>query len=325
MIEFIMSSFVKKYSDGKLRLQWRDAIGITNKIIKDILKDEDPDLLISIDGFDFIDSDGLVWVLLLGDYLKSRGKQIWLELPSNKYQLRYLKDSRFIDVSQDFFTISNIYQLDLENDISRKKYKSDYLRFWKVDISTVSQILNLSITKTLLDFLNIDPITDIAYEFLQPFSNLIIETNRNLVQHSRLISGEGWGYFSLSSKQFRGQPRIACTLGDAGVGFKKSLAGKGMNIKNDKDAIKGALLFRYHNQEGAGLFRAVRLASRLKGVVKIRSGISSAFLNLQKSYLQNDEQVYNHIFNEIQFRNEKLYFPGVQFYVEVEGEQHAGK
>jgi len=177
--------------------------------------------------------------------------------------------------------------------VRSKAKKYDYLRFWKIDISTINQITSVNIHTTIAELLNLNPIGDIVFEILQPFANMIIETNRNLIQHSRDKDGEGYGYFVLASKPSKDRPRITCTVGDSGVGFRNSLNRKGIHLRNDGEAIKHALFYRYNNREGAGLFRAVQLASILRGVVKMRSGRTSAFLNLRKVHLHKDDQVYN--------------------------------
>ncbi len=325
MIEIRLSQIVREHLDRKKRLQWEDAVtAINSPTYQNFLKSDDPELFLSLRDLDYIDSDGLLWILLLGDFLNEKGKMVWLELPSNKWQLNFLKKSYFVETAQECFSITNLYKLDdsfIHSGIKRKN--DNYLRFWKVDISSINKLSTVYLHKTVSNVLNKNILDHLDFTVIQPFVNLIVETNRNLIQHSRGKHGEGWGYFVLSEKPTKFGKRLTCTIGDNGIGFKKSLIDKGLHIRNDQEAINRALLFRYHNREGAGLFRAVQFASRLSGVIRVRSGQASSFINFNNTYLENENSVHDFISNKTIKRLEKVFFPGVQIYVEALGDGHA--
>jgi hypothetical protein len=316
-----MSQMVRQQSDQKKRLQWEDVLhAINTPVGQKAIKSEDPELFLSLRNLDYINPDGLVWLLLLSDYLNEKGKMIWLELPNDRWQLDYLKNSYFIDVAQENFSITNLYKLDSSIiGTKTKKGSNDYLRFWKVDISSVNQLSLVNLHKTIAKVLNIYVLDELDFNVVQPFVNLIIETSRNLVQHSRGRNGDGWGYLVLAQKPFKGVKRLTCMIGDNGIGFKKSLTDKGVHVRGDQEAINKALLFRYHNREGAGLFRSVQFASRLHGVVRIRTGKASSFLNFTNQYLDDEDNVQSFINKNMVRRDEKIFFPGVQIYIEATG------
>lgn len=325
MIELHMSQLVKPQKDQKKRLQWDDVIYAMNSPIgREAITSEDPELFLSLRHLDYIDPDGLMWLLLLSDFLSERGKMIWLQLPDDKWQLDYLKRSYFVDIAQENFSITNLYKLDSSTiGLPRKQERGNYLRFWKVDISTVNQLSTVYLHKTIAKVLNVNILDELDFHVIQPFVNLIIETSRNLVQHSRGSHGDGWGYLVLAQKPSRRGNRLTCMIGDNGIGFQKSLSDKGIHVRGDQDAINKALLFRYHNREGAGLFRSVQFASRLHGVVKIRSGRASSFLNFTNRFLDNEDNVQSFINKNMIKRSEKVIFPGVQVYIEAMGGYHA--
>ncbi len=319
MISIQLSDYAPLSSDNKRRFQWDEAQSIIKSPIGDnVLKSNDSELFFSLEGFDYIEADGLLWLLLIGDYLQDKGKLMWLELPSDRKQLQFIKSTLFVNAAQELFTITNLFYLDAVR-VNKPAFSDipSYFNFLNVDINSVSLISYVFLIQNISRVLNLRPTAEMEFEIMQPFANLIIETNRNLVQHSRPRNGDGQGFFVLSVSHRRNGNLLKCVLGDCGMGFNKSLQNKGLVSRNDIDAIKNALLFRYHNQEGAGLFNAVQFASRLEGVVKIRSGWSSAFLNFSKAFLQDREQVQNFINSKTYFRDEKTYFPGVQVYIEA--------
>lgn len=314
MITVKIANFISPRSDGKKRLEWNGILNfLRSREYSQIRTSTTCDILFSLEGFDFINSDGLIWLLLMGDEFKNKNNSLWLEFPRNNKQLEYLKSSKFYIIALDLFSITNLFYLDdtKETQINRG------MEFFKVNIEslgTLMQELNLFLTFDFAKSVDISPYGEIVFEHLPPFLRMMTETSKNIVQHSRESENTGWGYFIVS--QIRKDLLRFC-IGDAGRGFLSSLKSKGVNTKDDFDAIYHALLFRYYEQEGEGLFRVVQFVSHLNGIIRLRSGRGEAFLDVSKNLLDTDNKTKNFIEQNLRKVRSDLYFPGVQIQIDV--------
>ena len=311
-----LASYVTASRDGKKRLEWSAAtIFLQSNEYREIAQPSGQDLLFSLDGFDYMNPDGLIWLLLLGDQLKTKENSLWLELPRNPEQLRYLKSYNFHNVVLDNFSIVNVYYL---NEVSSFMLPES-MKFFRVNLMTLTRVMkelnNLFGSVDFLGQLGISPVGETSMEFLPPFLRTIQETTKNIVQHSSRVPDEGAGYFVISPV---GKGRVRLCVADAGWGFSASLLSKGIRTKDDFDAIRNALFFRYLRPGGEGLFRVVQFVARLGGVIRMRSGSGEAFLQLPQRLLRSDQDTKHFIEDQLKPVRSRFYFPGVQLQIDLQ-------
>ena len=160
---------------------------------------------------------------------------------------------------------------------------------------------------------------EFGFEYLQPFVSTISETSKNVVQHSRKQEDSGWGYFIISEIKQRRSSQFRFCIADAGQGFLFSLRSKGVQVSDDLDAIRHALMFRYHTKGGEGLFRTVMFSSQLSGFINIHSGSARASLDLRNTQLRTEDETRRFIEANLTVAKESFYFPGVQIQFDVLG------
>ena len=300
--------------DGKKRLDWSASSRLLETATwKGIAATRSEDITISLDGFDWLYGDGLTWMLLALDYLRQNQNALWLELPSDKRQLSYLKESRFISVAAEICSFSNVF--DLED--TRPSRPSD-LTFHSITMESLVPVL-----RGLNHFLRMGPFGRMVnaghagyvdMELIPAFATAISETAKNVVQHSQTIEGTGFGYLSVARVQ---QNLFRISVGDVGRGFRASLANKGVSVASDSEAIREALLYRYHAKKGEGLFRVAQFLSHQEGVIRMRSNGGDGFLKLPKRYVTDDEEVKEQIISNLSLYDRTTAFPGVQLMIDV--------
>lgn len=310
-----LANFAIPGSDGKMRLDWNGAIGfLRSPTYREVRELGDHSFLFSLEGFDYLNPDGLIWLLLLGDQLKLKGNSVWLQLPRDPDQLRYLKSCNFQNVALENFSIANVFYLD---EVPSLRFPEG-MRFFRVNLTTLATLLRelstLFGSEDFLRQLGVSPIGEITMEFLPPFLRTIHETSKNIVQHSGRIEDRGYGYLVISPI---GKSRVRLCLGDAGRGFSSSLLAKGIRARDDFDAIRHALLFRYYRPGGEGLFRVIQFVSRLGGVVRIRSGSQEGFLTLPQQLFAKDDNTRHFIEHYLKQVPSRFDFPGVQLQIDL--------
>lgn len=316
MNEVRLADFVMPSKDGKKRLEWGWATSFLQSQQYGTLRDLTcEDIQFSLDGFDYLNPDGLLWVLLLGEQLKKRDNVLWLELPRSPEQVAYIRESRFAAVVQDDFSIPNIFRLD---ETINRPLRLDLAFFSRIDINTISRLQNrivdLFTSQRLIKVLGVTPLGELHVKFMPSLMRVVNETSKNVVQHSGDVPDTGNGYFAISQL---GADAIRFCIGDTGCGFASSLRAKGIEVRDDYDAIQHALLFRYYQPFGEGLFRVIQLVSRLGGVIIIRSGSSQTLLNLNRKVLLNDDETKSFVLASIGKKWEQPQFPGVQLQIDV--------
>ncbi len=313
MIPIKLIEYATPSTDNKYRLEWSNMIRFfKSSDYNNLLTVSDEAILFSLENFAWINADGLIWLLLIADELKSKDNSLWLDLPRNVSQLEYIKFSNFHEVAQQHFSITNLFYLD---EIERNKPLTN-MKFYKVDVNTLGSLL-----KDITSFLSLSGdfkekmllSGDIIYEYLPDFLGAIGETSKNIVQHSTEVDNSGNGYFVISAI---GRNKISFCIADSGRGFRSSLIGKSVKTKSDFDAIKQALLYRY-KLEGEGLFRVVQFISQLNGFLRIRSGNCETFLNVSKNVLVEDSDTKDFIMKNLMKFESSFNFPGVQIKIDV--------
>lgn len=311
-----LAQLVTSRSDGRRRLDWRGANEIAQSSVwRGILSSAKRDVLFDLSGFDYLNNDGLLWLLLLAERLRERAPDStpWLELPRDQAQLRYIKSSGFDRVASELFMVTNVYLVD-SLDVRESKAG---MRFYRVDIESLPAVMrdfgSLLSSSQFVKSLGMIPLDETSVEFFPAFYQVVTETPKNIVQHSRDTATAGSGYMVTSELGF-GVTRIC--VGDTGRGFRASLQAKGTKAENDFDAIREALLYHYNHREGEGLFRVLQFVSQLKGLIKIRSGSCETRLDLRQRYLADDEDAK--VFLENEMLHQSVHpFGGVQLLIDV--------
>ncbi|MDO8848377.1 MAG: hypothetical protein Q7W51_08345 [Coriobacteriia bacterium] len=316
MDEIRFSQFAAPWRDEKTRLDWKTATALFGSPNwQELELSTTSEVLFSLRGIDYLNPDGLLWVLLLGERARQvdRNRTLWLELPHEGASLRYLKESAFAAVSSEVFMLSNPYDLDRVDVPAPRRG----LRFYRVDIdslgSVVSDVGCLLTSSEFLKGLGIVPFDEVAFEYVPPFLGVVSETTKNVVQHSHSTLSGGRGYIVIGEMR-TGVTRIC--IGDAGRGLRSSLDAKGANVADDAAAIEGALLYHYANPEGEGLFRVLQLVSFLEGAIRIRSGAREVFLDLSNDYLRTEDETRSFIEEKARY-HKCANFPGVQVMIDV--------
>lgn len=312
--------FTAPSKDGKLRLEWSWVHKfLTSDTYSQLTQASGRDILFSLKGFDYLNVDGLIWLLLLGEYLRSRNNSLLLELPEDRGNLQYIKSSNFVNVARDNFYLSNIYALD---DIDVSKFPKGLAYFNQISVNSLTSLLSSTgetiRSERFLHALHLVELGRLHAEVFPSFLRIINETTKNVVQHSSEAPNQGVGYFGL---QQIGPDRIRICVGDAGQGFRNSLASKGIKVKDDYDGIEQALLFRLHRQLGEGLFRVFQMVSLLQGAIRIRSFSAETFFNLSQRYLSDDEQTRSYINYTLAQMSKRSFpnFPGAQLQIDIRG------
>jgi len=280
----------------------------------------------SLKGFDYLNPDGLLWVLLIGEELTGKGYYLSLELPIEKNNVEYLEECGFLEIAREYFSFLNIFEF---GKIKLQRSRGKNVLLAKIEKNTLEGFLarfeQIELRGEILEWLGHPKHDQQRFEYMFPFYNLIKEIAYNIVQHSSYKKDEGKGYFIISPFS---PDWVRLCMGDAGQGFLNSLKAKGLEgklkklrweLKNDFDAIKTALAYKYivGDISGGGLFAVVKLASQLRGVIKVRSVRGEATLKLTNGILVDDEETFRYIDTKTIGGVVKSDFPGVQFIIDL--------
>jgi len=319
MDTFELAGFIKPGQDDLKRLEWRGMIEfLGSPVFREISAKSRADILISLEDFDYVNADGLIWIMVLGDLLKAKGNSLWLQLPRDQHLLKQLKSSNFCDIAGSIFSFTNLYLLD---EIPETRTLIG-VAFSRIDLTSLRFLLPKIRNFLLVDLpkrLGTTPHGEFGFEYLQPFVSTISETSKNVVQHSRKEEDSGWGYLIISEIKQRHSSQFRFCIADAGQGFLSSLLSKGLKVSDDLDAIRHALMFRYHMKGGEGLFRTVMFTSQLNGFINIHSGSARASLDLRHTRLRTQDETRKFIETNLRVLKEGFYFPGVQIQLDVRG------
>jgi len=166
---------IRKYSksdrQGHTRLDWLTAGNVIGSgayaQAKALRGDE---ILLSLEGIDYFNPDGLIWLLLLGQQLASNGNRLHLELPHDLDRVRTLAESNFDDVAKDVFSVTNRYALD---EYRRLNGQTVRMFFYRVCLDTVgslrSRLDSHFQSEEFARTIGISRTDQIAFEFLPGF------------------------------------------------------------------------------------------------------------------------------------------------------------
>lgn len=315
MIAIYLSKFIDTGKDNKRRLDWNGInIFLQTKEFFELNISSKKDILFSLKGFDYINADGLIWLLLFGSELKKKNNSLWLLLPDDIVQLNFIKSSNFYKIAMEQFSIANIFDLESINDLDSP---SRGMVFYKVNLESLTSInkdLDHFFTYDIFKKLHISKFGKVAYEYFPVFMQLINETSKNIVQHSQEEQYTGCGYLIINKI---GRDIFRICVCDTGQGLLASLKSKKINVGDDFEAIKHALLYRYYKREGEGLFRVIQFISTMEGSIILRSGSEEAYLNLRNTKFCDDEETKSFIQNNLRINKRKIFFPGLQILIEL--------
>jgi hypothetical protein len=305
--------------DAKSRIGWDHFSQIVrSEDFRLALRSPDPELSFSFSDLQNIHPDRLLWLLLAGEHLRSKGKKVSLVLPDHPGKLQFLRSSHFLALAEDLFAFSNRSVLDTLPVFSPEPETCYCSEFRRVEIGS-AMCLDLAVFhEWIQDWICRCSASIEFWNMLSALAQLVVEIGRNIVFHSRY--GDGWGYSVLTIERGAAPPRLSCTIADTGRGFRRSLLAKGCAVPNDMEAIKRAVLFRCEKAgECGGLFMAIQLAGCLSGTVRIRSGSAFASLELKGRPVLTRDGARQFLESGLEINCEKGYFPGVQFYVGLNG------
>jgi len=314
MYDLPLIFFATPSQDGKKRLNWNTISNfLDSEQWTEIRKRNNDEIVISLNGFDWLEGDGLTWVLLLVEFLRDNGNTPWVELPRDKRQLTALNSSSFVAVASQICPLSNVFALD-----GTSVNKATTERFYSIsNVNTLADTLRSLFrffNSEFSNLLNINRLGEIGIEVMPLFTYGISETAKNIVKHSREIDSAGWGYLSVAKV---GTKMLRFTVGDVGRGLLASLKSKSIEVHDDTESIRQALLYRYYAKDGEGLFRVSQLVAHQKGAMRIRSGHADAFLHFPKTIPKGDESLKAAITNNLRFMHKQSAFPGVQIMIDV--------
>ncbi len=308
----------------KYYLNWDTCTSfIASKKWDEISKIKNSNIVFDLEGFDVVNLDGLVWILLIGEMLYKNNNYLILKLPRNEMILKYIKTVGFDQVASKVFElfpkfwVASIEEYKTIKGIKIKKVQD-------INIQNVSEEFRIFIkSKEFIKLTNIETTGQIFWEYIQPLLMPIIsELLSNIIEHSGEKVNTGNGYVTM----FVSGKKINILIADAGVGFKKGLERKGLLVKDEAEAIKKAFLFKYFRNtkvEGRGIFEVLKCLRKLGGWLRIRSvkaegnvGFASGDVRLYKEH--NEDVVIKEIIERQLKIYEKGNFPGVQYSILID-------
>ena len=299
--------------DDKLRMNWSTIDRfLGSRDTRSVLALRNAEVKFSIDGFDYLAPDGLIWVLLLGEHLIAQDNIVWLQLPKQQNQLSYIKRAGFHLAAERSLYIDNRYVLE---GVSPEPAARG-MQFFRVEPASLNSVLRevnvLLSGETFRERLGITLPDELRFLVLPPFVRTVVETVKNIVQHSGPRPGSGSGYFVIGPV---GLSKLRLCVGDVGRGFAATLAEKGIRTENDRAAILAALTFGYDGLQGEGLFRVVEFMSRFNGFLRVHSGQANCRMTVPHR-LRDSQSARDHIVANLKQYPQPIAFPGVQIMVD---------
>jgi hypothetical protein len=302
---------------------------------------------INLDGINYIQHDGAIWIAYIAAYRKFTRKITDITLPTNPDVIGYLK-------SINFNIIADGTMIHFNNSSDLEHYPPKYI-YSKKEEQNLAKLISiqsqrLSISPKEINFLLKDYLLsvafpefkskDIGYLFESLFSTTINEIIKNITDYGGEKLGDGIGYCSLMPS-LRQENFMRYCFFDIGKGFRTTLLEKKNdseykklgNIDDDKTAIIKGLLFRQaiKSENIIGLYPVLGIICATKGKIGVRSG--NAIVEIDFSQAQTYDNFRNNFFKGfdrsideslklffnriIQYRNVESVIPGSQIYVDI--------
>lgn len=316
MATVALKDFVRPKKD-KYYLDWGNLRNfMTSEVWRKISKLENSDIHFNLDGFDKVNLDGLIWLLLIGDILRKKKNYLVIHLPKDKKILRYMKSVGFDQNALELYELyprfyfDEIEEYGLVKGVKIEKVKNSNLNDVK------GKFQKFIDSEEFAKMIGEEPTGQIFWEYIRPLLKpTIFELLNNIVEHSGKALNTGHGYAGI----FKSGSKISIFIADAGVGFKEGLERRGLSVQREEDAIKKAFLFKYYRskeREGVGIFGVLKNLRKLGGWVKVGSGKSEGYLEKMEVRLreeQNEDDIIRRIVERNLILYQRSYFPGVQY------------
>lgn len=255
--------------------------------------DKDDHITLKLSQLGFISPEALIILVTISKiiYDKTGNSVNWSEISAEMYS--YLER---VDVGNLEFII-------LKKPASAKKFYRSKTSENLVELSVIKdwKEIGTAIQKTKGVINKWFP--NKPMEYRNDLVTLIRETVENSIDHSGTIAMDGYCYYIVQKYEKNGKIEIQIAVGDIGVGMLTSLRREFPNVKNDVEAICGALLEGKSGRKmGGGLgYHSIKDAlSNLKGRLIIRSGMGIIKYKLDK----NNPRIYR--------ERMKVRYPGTQ-------------
>lgn len=223
----------------------------------------------------FADPFGMIGLLALGQYIKSKGEQAVLQLPEEGDVVGYMARMDFFEQAEDLFEIHGG---------SRRKRSDDENKSSQVllEITAVNSHEDVHGVVDRVSQRAIDILTkELGYPRPQAarFSTILSEVTQNIIEHA-----ETGGFVATQTYTFKrrlgGRRAVVIAVMDLGIGFKQSLtsahATRFADRWSDATALESAFMHgmsRFHDPgRGQGLQQIRRTVNLWGGRFSIRSG-----------------------------------------------------
>jgi anti-anti-sigma regulatory factor len=232
-------------------------------------------ICIDLGDVTFIDPYGMVGVLELGYYLKSRGKEVILRLPRSEEVPKYLERMDFFRFLTKVFILEPPY-LDLTERYHRRIASDVLLEITRIEKSDDIHFIVNQVRDRAGSILE----AHLHYDerAIHHFIVALAEVCQNILEHSQNVGYVGIQKYFYAKSLAKNVVKIAVM--DLGIGIKNSLSPRFSSIYgvkwSDLLAIENALLHgasRYEDVgRGHGLTEVRKFVQKWNGKISIRSG-----------------------------------------------------
>ncbi len=252
--------------------------------------------MIDLSDVAFIDPYGMVGILEIGEFLKSKGVRKTIILPISEEVLKYLERMDFFKFADNYFAIE-----PSEPQISDKYLRSSYSDVL-LEITPIEKSDDIHfIVGKVKERANAILKKHLHYDerAINGFIVALSEVCQNIIEHS-----ENKGFVGIQKYHFQNLNKniVKIAVMDIGIGFRSSLSER-FSLRNDFDAIEKALLHgasRYADEgRGHGLAAVRRFVNQWNGKISIRSGTAKLSIIPEWSWGKGKETKFS-------------YFPGSQ-------------
>lgn len=289
------------------------------------------DLRMTLRGFDVVRGHGLLGLVLLCQYILRKYRSVPIvEFPEDISRLREPLKLRFLDFCFSPacpFEISNSALIERASSVGAPAEVQFPLGFSEVNGGTIGTLVRRLQESTKLG-------GSLAYDMgwgpndvernVEAIGFMIVEVIRNVVMHSDAKPDAGYGYLMVEKTQ----RALAISVGDIGVGIRRSLVLKREVSGNDTQAIEQALLYRESivtcEEDLTGLFGILWYVKEIGGELLIRSDSSAVRLMSDGSSSVTGDLVVDWIGNSAHRysqTNLDFGFPGTQLVIEIRREK----
>ena len=287
---------------------------------------------LSLDGFKYLNHEGILWLLLLCRYLKNEtGVQPLVRLPSDDKQSSYALRVGIEDAASGVLQLAN-YPYPSPQVDRRKQW--EFSRISPIDVNSLPRLkasVDAFTRAPLARLLGLDVSSEEIMVLAQTLRLSIVEVCTNVAQHSRVPEWTGDGYAIMRSMP-PGYPLIRLMVGDIGIGLRARLLNMGFRPTDDAAAIRYALRAQADRSRPGeqmlprqeGLFDIVQYTARRGGSITIRSGQVVGYLDLAHTGAQelpSDSETLTIIDRRLHIRRGHS-FPGVQVMVDFRCPTH---